>query len=529
MFRKIVSNLAFSPALVGQLSFYAKRMRKEEATRRIGLMFTILALIVQSFAVFSPPESANAASSSDFIRGGVSSISEYLSYYDRNSNNIKDIFTSLGITRQEIASTTPGQINSKQGILSWGMTSPFSAAQGDSIYNYQRSDGGIGAVHYQPLQLWDTKPYTIQHGSTYDAFIGYSQHFGWFALMKHCGNLNTKQAPPPPPPPPAPRVTPAAACTMIKAIVSDRTVVQLSGEASASGGATIKQYGFSIKDSSGASVATRTVVTSSQTATAENAVLSKPGTYTATLSVETSEGVRTGQTCQQAFTIAPPAVCSYTPTLSASSPECQPCAGDLSIWIKDERCVSKLVLTKTASNLTQGDVNAASVLAMPSNRIAYQITVTNNGLAPVTTPLSEHLSDVLEYANIIDSGSGTFNKDTQVLSWPDVTLKPGQQQSRLFVVQVASTIPATPQGQSNPTSYDCQMVNTFGNTVTINMDCPAPKQVEQVVAQLPHTGPTENTLFAGMVLAIVVYFYVRSRQLGTEVRLIRRDLNAGTI
>ena len=102
MFRKIVSNLAFSPALVGQLAFYAKRLKKEEATRRVGLIFTALALIVQSFAVFSPPESANASSPSNFIPGGVTSLSGYLSNYDANTNNIKDLFTVLGITRSDI-------------------------------------------------------------------------------------------------------------------------------------------------------------------------------------------------------------------------------------------------------------------------------------------------------------------------------------------------------------------------------------------------------------------------------------------
>jgi len=40
MFRKIVSNLPFSPALVGQLGFYAKRLRKEETTRRLGLILS---------------------------------------------------------------------------------------------------------------------------------------------------------------------------------------------------------------------------------------------------------------------------------------------------------------------------------------------------------------------------------------------------------------------------------------------------------------------------------------------------------
>lgn len=74
------------------------------------------------------------------------------------------------------------------------------------------------------------------------------------------------------------------------------------------------------------------------------------------------------------------------------------------------------------------------------------------------------------------------------------------------------------------------MINDFaGNSTTVNIDCPAPKVVEQVVTQLPHTGASANMIFAGIVAAIVAYFYARSRQLKKEVRLIRRDLNAGTI
>src|SRR3954471_16117242 len=87
MFRKIVSNLAFSPALVGQLGFYAKRLRKEEATRRIGLIFTALALVVQSFAILSPPESANAASGNNVIYGGIRDKNDLLSMYDQNRDS----------------------------------------------------------------------------------------------------------------------------------------------------------------------------------------------------------------------------------------------------------------------------------------------------------------------------------------------------------------------------------------------------------------------------------------------------------
>ena len=67
MFRKLVSNLSFSPALVGQLGFYAKRLRKEETTRRLGLIFTALALIVQSFTMLQASEPASAADATDMV------------------------------------------------------------------------------------------------------------------------------------------------------------------------------------------------------------------------------------------------------------------------------------------------------------------------------------------------------------------------------------------------------------------------------------------------------------------------------
>jgi len=117
-----------------------------------------------------------------------------------------------------------------------------------------------------------------------------------------------------------------------------------------------------------------------------------------------------------------------------------------------------------------------------------------------------------------------------MLSWPEIELKPGEKQVRTFTVQILSTIPATPQGISDASSYDCKIENAFyTSSVMIPVTCPTPKVIEQVVPELPKTGPTENMLFAGIVLAVVTFFYFRARQLGTEVRLIRRDVNGGTI
>ena len=139
------------------------------------------------------------------------------------------------------------------------------------------------------------------------------------------------------------------------------------------------------------------------------------------------------------------------------------------------------------------------------------------------------MSDVGQYADLQDNGGGTYNTETHILGWAAVTLQPGEKISRSFVVNLKETIPNTPQGASEPGSYDCTMTNAFGNTVSIDVQCDAPKMVEGAVTELPKTGPGENLLFAGGILSVVTYFWARARQTKKEVRLIRKEFNMGTI
>ncbi len=564
MFRKLVSNLSFSPALVGQLGFYAKRLRQEETTRRIGLIFTALALVVQSFAVLRPPESANAANGNDFVRGGVSSMSQFVSYYDSNHNHIKDFMNTVGVTRANLLNTTQTTLNSKSGVLSYGFEKHFSTGSGEHMYQFPLAGGGSDIVYYRPLSLWDTGS-NVKTGSTYKAWVGTSSKGMWFAIIANCGNFATKSAPPvapcppgtigtyprctsppvakptpkpvaPPPaaplPSPAPMPTPPPAATPIAqcgalSITPIGKLYSLNGSASASGGASIIRYKYQITRD-GKNVFSESVASSS-TSTSTAYSPPGPGTYTATLVVETSLGQKTDSECSKTFTVAPPEVCALNPSLQKDSPECQPCPAERTIWIKDSRCSAKTIETKKATNITQGNVDASTVIAQASDRIVYTISIENNGLADATMTMEETLTDVLEYASILDNGGGTYNDANKTLTWSNVTIKPQSKQSRNFVVQLASNISTFPRGYSNKTSYDCIMTNTFGNSVSINVNCPAPKQIEQITSELPHTGVTENLIFAGTVASIVIYFYARSRQLKTEVRLIRRDFNAGTI
>lgn len=557
MFRKLVSNLAFSPALVGQIGFYAKRLKKEEATRKIGLIFTALALIVQSFAVFSPPEAANASSPSDFIPGGAPTLNDYLRNYDQNTNNIKDLFDQLGITRDNIASAHTVTINSKDIPLSWGMTSPFSTAQGDHTYTIRTSNGGLRTFHYQPLWLWDTYTYTKQYGSTYEAYQGISSKGQWFALMKACGNLALKTNPPAPVCPAGmvgdyPTCTePPKMCTYpgkTSLLASDSnckpdavvtcsalTITQLSskyeldGSSTATNGATVTSYTYVIKKD-GKVVDTITSPANGALTNRAYTTQVAQGAYTVELTVNSSLGDKTSANCVKTFNITPPAVCALNPAILKDSPECQPCTGDTTLWIKDEKCAASVIDTKSAVNQTQGNIDATKATAKAGDKIIYTLNMVNNGKATTTITPADDLSDITEYAQVIDTGGGQYDAQTKIISWSPVTLQPGVTQTRMFTVKLADTIPAMGTGVSNKTSYDCRMDNTFGNNVSINVGCPAQKQiVEQTVGELPHTGPRENILFSGIVLAIVAYFYARSRQIKKEVRLIRRDLNAGTI
>ncbi|MBC7459431.1 hypothetical protein H7200_01815 [Candidatus Saccharibacteria bacterium] len=407
MFRKLVSQISFSPALVGQLGFYAKRLKKEQTTRRLGLVFVALALVVQSLVVFQPPESANAAASSDFVYGGLGlgskrSLNNFLAPYDSNATNLRDIMNATGITRAEIASAQFGSFITGDK-LGWGRE---PRAGGTAITVKNSAGTPVGAIYGRPLNVMNGRNAQIY------GWIGYSANVGWFAIMQACGNLITDRVPPPVTPPTPPPTPPPA----------------------------------------------------------------------------------------------PP-----TPTPTPPKP-------------------ANVVLSKSAINATQNGVVASTVTAKESDKITYTITVKNTGEVAKLTTLEDSLDDVVQYATLIDNGGGTFDATKKVLSWPAVELKGGETQVRTFTVQILATIPATPQGLSDPTSYDCVIDNVFGTTdVSIPITCAPPKVIEQITTELPRTGPRENALFAGVVLAVVLYFFLRSKQLGKEVRLIRRDLNSGTI
>jgi uncharacterized repeat protein (TIGR01451 family) len=523
MFRKLVSNLAFSPALVGQLGFYARRLRKEEMTRRTGLVFIALSLVVQSFAVFSPPEPANASNADNIIYSGIRNKEDLLAVYDRGSDSagrkdIKEIYTHFGITRADIANMRMGSYN----------TGDFNG----QLKSVGRSDWGV--PYRTPVQVANstTTVYTGgfigTHGKSWPmpALIGTRSIDGaWVAITLDCGNP-VYVVPPPP------VKNPGAACTILSVATINRNSIRMNAKASTTDGATISGYTYTIKNAKGVAVLNQRVTDTKPTSSLDYK-LAADGTYTAQVTAITSVGEKSAPTCVASFVVSPEPRCPVNTGLVASSPDCKPCPSDNSVWYKDAQCIAAFELSKSVRNITQSLDDANNTQAKPGDQLQYTLRVKNIGKDQGAYTMTDTVADILEYATITNMGDGKIMTQSAtspaVATWPSFPVKVGETVEKVIVVKVKETIPAMAANLSNPQSYNCTVTNTFGNTLNVSIECPPEKVIEQTIAELPHTGASENMIFSAIVVAVAVYFYARSRQTSKEIRLIRRDLNAGTI
>lgn len=190
MFKKLISNLPFNPSLIGQVSFYAKRLRKESTMRRTGLILLSLALAVQVFAVTSPPQPTLARSNNDLIVGGFTTKDEGVGYCKQNTRNYKTILAYYGISCEDMAKASTTTIKStdhNKRLYSMGHIAYGKA--GETPVNIP----GAGTLYLRYLWSWDS------HGaSSYKALKGTTASGQAFYILYDCGNLTFIGLPTPP-------------------------------------------------------------------------------------------------------------------------------------------------------------------------------------------------------------------------------------------------------------------------------------------------------------------------------------------
>jgi len=518
MFRKLVSNLGFSPALVGQLAFYAKRLKKEETTRRLGLLFTVFALIIQAFVVFAPPTSANSADSNDMCPGVTrdsDGARKIKACYNNNTRNFKDTMTYFGISKSELWKALD-----KGGA--WRYTTTYKnwytfghESRSSDVKNY--SSAVAGKLY---ARKWKNTIQTRQWG--WKGQSGETE----FIILADCGNLALKRL-----------LKPSAKCVSLTASKHDIAVgdsIVLTAKSATDDGAEISGYDFQ-QDGPGANDAKASVKTSDESTTWQR-TLPTAGTYNFTVNIDTTNNKDniTAKSCVEVVTVATKPQepkCPYNPALPVDDVRCKP---DCTTNPELPGCAPDIEITKTAVNRTQNDIDATTKKANAGDVIVYTITIKNTGKTAGTVALDDVLADSLEYSQLTEVGGGSYDSTTQALSWGSLTIQPGTTTTRQFVMTIYNPIPAMARNHGSPDSYDCVMSNVVRKDgegmIKVPVDCPVVKEVvEQTVTQLPHTGPTENMVFAGLLLTVVSYFYARTRLMRKEVRLIRRDVNVGTI
>jgi uncharacterized repeat protein (TIGR01451 family) len=189
MFKKLVTNLPYSPGLLNQVGFYAKRLKQEEFSRRIGMIFAVLALLVNiNLSVFSPEPSVLASPGNDVITGGIygstaTQMQDKAIAAMRNSAYTRAIFDYYGITENDIRNTSINYLNTADASLrSVGRQSIGRGAESCKVNNgYSFCERSMYAA-YSNRSLNVKVLSGVRYGKI-------SKGDPWFSIAEACGNV----------------------------------------------------------------------------------------------------------------------------------------------------------------------------------------------------------------------------------------------------------------------------------------------------------------------------------------------------
>ena len=575
MFRKLVSNLPFSPSLINQLGFYAKRVKREEFTRKIGLIFTIMCVIVQTVTIASPARPTLAASTNDIIFGG-GDLKKTQDIYSKGCDSkgrcdIKAIMNAYGINATNLASATYENI--------------YSSAE-NNYWSIGRAPRGYGGEVSKQIpggpKIWARTLHGWSANRNWNAIrVNTSQGTRW--ILTECGNIVTKESKPATPPPDMKMEK-----TVSKSVVKKGEKFYFTLKATNIGGSTAKNvllYDTSanhlelqpdglgsdpLKNVMRWETHKRFDIGAGQSFTYRiYAIARADGTTLENTACADIFDVNIYNNCGKATVRveAPPLVekCPYNSALPKNDPKCkapvEKCPFDPSIPKTDGKCrfcpldgkqnisinspdckpcdetktgtdgkdISCLELHKSARNITQNITNAHETKANAGDTIEYTLSVKNfSKQIRKGFVIEENMEDVLEYADIIDASGAIFtSKPIRMLSWKPVDIKPGETIKRTILIKVKSNIPSTPASSSDIHSNDMRMVNVYGDTVIIKLPTTPIKTIERTITRLPNTGIGTNIAITTTLLMASTYFYFRSKLIVKELGLVKQQFNYG--
>lgn len=187
-FRDIVTNYTIGAISRSKVGFYAKRLAKETATRRLASVLMIGLLVLQ-FAVFiAPPKPSYASSPADLVAGGPFTRASIINtVWNNNPAGVQQVFLRLGITREKMQQSTTAQACKGQGWLSMGRNPDAGSTQWQpGIY--------IGPAESR----WAQNCFNVMRGTSKVQDGQTGQWYEWGVILE-CGNIILKPTTPPQP------------------------------------------------------------------------------------------------------------------------------------------------------------------------------------------------------------------------------------------------------------------------------------------------------------------------------------------
>ena len=563
MFKKLLSNLPFNPSLITEVSFYAKRLKKESSIRRLGFVFIALTMVVQIFSVISPAEASNQCSSNDIIRCGFKSQSEAVQRCNSNTSGFRTIVEYYGVTCATLASAKTQTIKSNaqnNQLFSMGRN-PYKKAG-----EYTTNIPGAGNVYLRPLSSWGNTSYKMLVTTTPDGKP--------FMVMYDCGNIVIlNNYTPPSKPEPAPELkinkineptgvvkpgdtikyTIAFANTGGTAAffsVNDTLDENLEFVSANSGdwpqernGQTTKWYNntppfYTFGNTDIFGVPGFIILNAKVKNNVKDGTLVCNAAWLGRYEQNNGNQITTNKVsacnevevpCPEGTTKQPDGSCKKPEITCPEGTTKQPDGS----CKKPTKLEPIITIEKKVKNITQKIENANNTTANAGDILEYTLITKNYGTGEsVNTILKpEPIADILEYSTLDFSSldGGVFDQETQSVSWNKTySIKPNQAITKTFRVKISNPIPNTPSPTGNPGSFDLKLTNVYGNTVVVKLPSGVVKSTEKITTQtLPNTGPGEALTLSFVITVIVGYYFARSKLMAKELELVKKEFTSG--
>jgi hypothetical protein len=188
---------------------------------------------------------------------------------------------------------------------------------------------------------------------------------------------------------------------------------------------------------------------------------------------------------------------------------------------------ARVNLSKSVTNITRGG-NASNTTVNNGDILEFKLVTKNVTSTDYKNYAGQdYLGNVLQYADIVEPSQITLQDMTldseNNLHWKLPNLAAQTSDVKTIKVKVKDNIPITNTPSKLSPDYNCSFTNDYGNEVTMNVNCPAAKSVEQAATALPNTGPGTTVTIAAIVAVVAGYLYSRSRVMARELLVIKDE------